>query len=233
MSTMLTVPPRLASSTPLENGEHLDAAEFLRRYQAMPELKKAELIQGRVFTGSPVRADQHGEPDHLIQTWTGVYVISTPGVIGATNTTVLLGRKDIPQPDVLLRILPEYGGQCLRNEDGYLVGPPDLAIEVAASSTSMDAHEKRDSYMEAGVREYLLWRTLDGAVDWWFLERGKYRSLPILGKDIIRSKVFPGLWLNRTALLKMDGQKVAQTLNEGLASREHKLFVDLLNRRRK
>lgn len=51
---------------PLENGDHLSAAEFLRRYVAMPEVKKAELIQGIVTMGSPVRFVVHGEPDSLI-----------------------------------------------------------------------------------------------------------------------------------------------------------------------
>src|SRR5436190_19220762 len=55
----------------LENGAHLSASEFLRRYEAMPEVKKAELINGIVYMGSPVRYDQHGKPDNLLQTWLG------------------------------------------------------------------------------------------------------------------------------------------------------------------
>src|SRR6266581_7420658 len=83
----------------LENGDRLSASEFLRRYEAMPEVKKAELINGIVYMGSPVRLDQHGEPDNLIQTWLGNYAIATAGVKAATNSTARLGPDDVPQPD--------------------------------------------------------------------------------------------------------------------------------------
>ena len=41
ISPILTIPP-------LENGDKLTRAEFERRYHAMPNLKKAELIEGVV-----------------------------------------------------------------------------------------------------------------------------------------------------------------------------------------
>src|SRR6266571_4920815 len=79
------------SIPPLENGAHLSAREFLRRYESMPEVKKAELINGVVYMGSPVRLDQHGEPDNLIQTWLGSYSVATDGIKAATNSTTRLG----------------------------------------------------------------------------------------------------------------------------------------------
>lgn len=36
-------------SIPLENGDRLSRFEFEHRYQAMPELKKAELVEGVVY----------------------------------------------------------------------------------------------------------------------------------------------------------------------------------------
>ena len=47
---------------PLRNGDHLTREEFERRYSAMPELKRAELIEGVVYMPSPVRIDEHGSP---------------------------------------------------------------------------------------------------------------------------------------------------------------------------
>jgi len=41
---------------PLESGDRLTRQEFERRYQAMPPIKKAELIEGVVYVASPVRA---------------------------------------------------------------------------------------------------------------------------------------------------------------------------------
>jgi Uma2 family endonuclease len=216
------------SIPPLEPGDHLTAAEFLRRYEAMPEVKKAELIQGIVYMAPPVRIDVHAEPDNLIQTWLGTYAIATKGVKAAGNGTVRLGPDDVPQPDGLLRILPTHGGQSQLDSHGLLKGPPELAVEIAASSASIDTREKLQSYRRAGVLEYLVWRTRDEAVDWWILEEDEYRPLSLTSEGILRSRVFPGLWLDVEALLDDDGAKLMATLQEGLRSAEHEAFVKKL-----
>jgi Uma2 family endonuclease len=229
MPAALTEPMASAGLNPLENGEHLEADEFLLRYEAMPEVKKAELIQGIVYMGSPVRADQHGRPDNILQGWGALYCSATPGVECASNSTVRLGRRDVPQPDVLLQILPEFGGRSRIDQSGYIVGAPELVVEVAASSSAIDAHEKRESYLRAGALEYLLWRTRDKSIDWWHLQDGDYLPLPVDSDGIIRSKVFPGLWLNRAAILKMDRAALMRTLQDGLTSSEHSAFVQKLS----
>src|SRR3954447_26266107 len=89
---------------PLENGDRLTRSEFERRYEAMPHLKKAELIEGVVYVGSPLRHDQHGQPDVALTTWVGTYWMATPGTTSAGNTTVRLDLDNEPQPDILLRI---------------------------------------------------------------------------------------------------------------------------------
>lgn len=216
---------------PLENGEHLDALEFLRRYKGMPETKKAELIQGRVYMAIAVTTEYHGRPENILQSWAGLYSSATPGVEAATNSTVRLGPRNVPQPDVLLQILPQYGGQSTLDEEGYTVGPPELAIEIAASSSSIDAHDKRDAYLQAGIREYLLWRTFDHQIDWWHLQDGEYLPLTPDGEAVLRSKVFPGLWLDRAALIKRDRAQVMGCLQQGIASPEHKAFPGQLRNR--
>jgi Uma2 family endonuclease len=210
----------------------LSAQEFLRRYEAMPEVKKAELIDGVVYMGSPVRIDQHGEPDALIQVWLGTYSIATPSVKHATNSTARLGPDDVPQPDGLLRLAPEVGGQARVDPKGYLDGAPELVVEVAASSVSLDVREKLASYRRAGVREYLIWRTEDEAVDWWRLEEDEYRPLALERDRSFHSRIFPGLWLDVQALLAGDGQKLMAKLQEGLQSPEHAAFTAELEKRR-
>ncbi len=237
MAASLTLPVlagregRQGAIPPLENGAHLSAREFLRRYDAMPEVKKAELINGIVFMGSPVRLDQHGEPDNLIQTWLGNYSIATVGVKAATNSSTRLGPDDVPQPDGLLRIVAEYGGQGRIDAKGYLQGAPELAVEVAASSASLDVREKLASYRRAGVCEYLVWRTEDQAVDWWVLEDDEYKALPIGPDGILRSRVFPGLWLDPKALIAGDGERLMTVLRQGLLSPDYSAFVADLRRR--
>ena len=210
---------------PLQSGDHLSAREFLRRYEAMPEVKKAELIDGIAYMGSRVRVDQQGEPDALIQTWLGTYNVATPAVKHATNSTTRLGPDDVPQPDGLLRIAAEYGGQARVDAKGYLDGAPELVAEVAASNVSLDVREKLDSYRRSGVREYVVWRTEDEAVDWWALEEDEFRPLPAEADGTLRSRVFPGLWLDIAALLAGDGPRVMAKLQEGLQSAEHAAFM--------
>jgi Uma2 family endonuclease len=215
----------------LENGAHLSAAQFLHRYEASPEVKKAELVNGIVYMASLVRAEQHAEPDSLIQTWLGTYALATRGVKSATNCTTRLGPDDVPQPDALLRIIAEAGGRARVDAKGYLQGAPELVVEIASSTASLDAREKLASYRRAGVLEYLIWRVEDGALDWWVLEEDEYRPLGANAQTILHSRAFPGLWLDSAALLAGNSAQVMATLREGLANKEHAQFVAELKRR--
>ena len=107
---------------PLENGDRLTREEFEKRYAAMPEVKKAELIDGVVHMGSPVRFGKHSEPHAALLTWLGTYAAFTQGVRLGDNATVRLDSDTEPQPDALLRIEPEVGGSSRISEDDYIEG---------------------------------------------------------------------------------------------------------------
>ncbi len=109
---------------PLENGDRLTRAEFERRYDAMPELKKAELIEGEVYMPSPVRHGRHSHPHTRLVNWLGNYENETPGVEAGDNGSVRLDLDNEPQPDACLIIRPERGGQARISEDDYLEGAP-------------------------------------------------------------------------------------------------------------
>src|SRR5437867_6655932 len=183
-----------ASSPPLlEPGDRLNRDEFERRYEAMPHLKKAELIEGIVYMPSPVRITAHAKPDNLIQTWLGTYAWVTPGVAAATNGTVKLDIENVPQPDALLRVVEECGGSSRVDEKGYLVGPPELIVEIAASSSSIDLHEKLRAYRRNGIREYLIWRTTKQTCNWFVLVNGDYRPHPAEPKGLVGTVSLAGL----------------------------------------
>lgn len=209
---------------PLENGARLTSREFLRRYEAMPEIKKAELIEGVVYMPPPVSA-HHSEPDNLIQTWLGTYAAHTPGVHCYTNTTVQLGPRNTPQPDACLCLKPGRGGQARLNEMKHLIGAPELIAEIAATSASLDLGDKLEAYAVAGVREYLVWRTLERGFDCFVLEDADYLKVKPDARGCIRSGVFPGLVLDTRALLAMNGAKVLALLQRSLGSSAHKTFA--------
>jgi Uma2 family endonuclease len=210
---------------PLEAGDHLSRREFERRYHARPDLKKAELIEGRVYMPSPVRAKSHGRPHGHIMGWLEVYCAGTPGVECYDNTTVRLDLDNEPQPDALLRIEPEQGGQSHISEDDYLEGAPELIVEISASSTSYDLHEKLRVYRGNGVQEYLVWRVSDKQIDWFSLSNEEYVRLTPDASHIIQSQVFPGLRLDVAALLAGNLAQVLAELQKGLGTPEHTAFV--------
>ena len=218
-----------ATLPPLENGDRLTRAEFERRYEAMPGLKKAELVDGVVYLEPRVRYREHGRPTSNIEIWLGTYRVATPGTDSGGNSTVRLDFDNEFQPDILLRV--EYGGRSEIGPDGYVEGPPELVVEVAASSASYDLHDKLRAYRRNGVQEYVVWRVLDGTLDWLVLREGSYERLEPDESGIVRSEIFSGLWLAVPALLSGEMPAVLATLQEGLASPGHAAFAARLRER--
>ncbi len=221
-------PSRENAVPPLETGDRLNRAEFERRYMAMPNLKRAELIEGVVYVPSPVRARRHGQPHAHLVTWIGNYESATPGVLVADNASVRLDLDNEPQPDAVLFIDPDHGGQARIAPDDYLEGAPELVAEVASSSASYDLNSKLHVYRRNAVREYVVWRVLDQQIDWFVLREGEFVRLPVDNAGLYRSGVFPGLWLDPAALVRGDTPTVQSTLQRGLASQEHSDFIAYL-----
>jgi Uma2 family endonuclease len=219
------------SLAPLEAGDRLDRAEFHRRYLASPRIKHAELVEGIVYLSSPLRLGAHAEPHLQAGTWLGLYAAMTPGVIAADNPTLILDARNELQPDLVLRIHEECGGRSRQSPKDYLEGAPELIVEIAASSASYDLHDKRDVYARHGVQEYLVWRTRDGAVDWWGLEGGQYLPLPRDSAGRIDSRVMPGLRLEVPALLAGDLAAVLATQQAQHGGPMHSAFATRLARR--
>ena len=161
---------------PLQEGDRLTRDEFERRYDAMPHLKKAELIEGVVHVPSPVRQRRHSAPHSSLVGWLFLYRARTPGVELGDNPSVRLDLGNMPQPDAVLFVQPESRGQVKIDADDYINGAPDLVAEISASSESYDLHEKLQAYQRNGVREYLVWRVLKRQVDWFVLHEGGYRT---------------------------------------------------------
>jgi len=208
---------------PLEPGDRLTRPEFERRYEAMPHLKKAELIEGVVYVPSPVRHEGHGRQHSALNCWLGVYGASTPGVEVSDNATVRLDLDNEPQPDLLLRIAS--GGQSRVDPSGFIDGAPELVAEIASSSAAYDLHQKLTVYRRHGVREYIVWRVLENAIDWFVLRDGRYEPLHTDGTGVFKSEVFPGLWLDAATMVRGDTATVLKVLAEGLANNEHEEFV--------
>ncbi len=227
-----SVEPSLSKNIPilpLESGDRLTRQEFERRYTAMPNIKKAELIEGIVYVASPLRFRSHGKPHGDLIIWLGTYKVATPGVELGDNVTVRLDLDNEPQPDVVLIVDEQLGGQAHISDDDYIEGAPELVAEVAASSAANDLYDKKRVYRRNGVKEYLVWQIYDHKLDWFFLENGEYISLVTDANGIIKSRVYPGLWLDVAALLTGEMTQVLAVLHQGLNSPEYQEFMTRLS----
>lgn len=219
------VRPALASQPPLYAGDRLSRVEFERRYHAHPEIKKAELVEGIVYMPSPARFSQHSQPQADVITWLGMYRSVTPGVMVGDNATLRLDYENVVQPDALLRLDPALGGRSRITADDYLAGPPELVVEIAASSAAYDLGVKRRVYARNGVQEYLAAQAYEQRIDWFVLREGVYETLQPDQDGILRSEVFPGLWLPVDGLWAGDLAALLSVLQQGVASPEHAAFV--------
>jgi Putative restriction endonuclease len=225
MSTLSPRRPRTAPNgiPPLENGERMTQPEFHKRYLACPEDEKWELIGGIVYNmTSPLsltHSDYDGEVGYALET----YRRATPGVHVLHNATTILGEESEPQPDLGMRILPDFGGRSRTSAEDYLQGPPELLVELAHSRRAIAMHAKRDDYERAGVIEYLVVCAEEQELHWFDFSTGQ----PVTPnrQGVLRSRVFPGLWIDGAALLRCDSARITEVVRQGLASREHAAFV--------
>ncbi|MBI1901483.1 MAG: Uma2 family endonuclease [Planctomycetia bacterium] len=215
----------------LQAGDHLDQPTFHARYKQMPDSFRAELVEGVVFVLPPVSSD-HGLPHGLVMMGAAVYAARSPGTFALNNTTIILGPESEPQPDVALLIDPACGGQTFVTDDRYHQGPPELVVEVAASTEAFDLYEKVRDYERAGVKEYLVVLVREQEVRWFERRGRRFRSLHKGRKGSFESRVFPGLRLDVAALFAFDSAKVLDELQKGLDSPQHADFVASLRKRR-
>ena len=210
----------------LHNGDHMTQPEFHRIYERMPKEFKAELIGGIVYVSPPV-GQRHGIMHMPLSTVLFTYEGHTPGVQTADNTTINLGPKGQPQPDAYARILPSHGGQSRSPADApYTEGPPELVIEIAHATRSIDFHRKRQDYTRYGVQEYLVVNLEDSVLRLFDLKSDKEH--PPEPDGVVRIRTFSGLWIDPPALFARDYHRLMAVLQRGLASPEHAAFVQKL-----
>jgi hypothetical protein len=228
VATDITIP--VLPVPPLRDGDRMTRAEFERRWDATPHVKKAELIDGVVYM-PPALSIDHGAPHFDLIGCMAMYRLLTPGVQGADNASIRFDDKNMPQPDILLRLDEAYGGRSRIDADRYIEGGPELVAEIARSSASIDLGVKKESYRRHDVQEYIVWRVDNRAVDWFALRDGLY--VPNLsGPDgVLRSEIFPGLWLDPAALVAGDTARLLIVAQQGHGSPEHTEFVRQLRQR--
>ena len=226
MSTM-----HLIHAGPLlfEPGDRFSRDEFLERWERMPSLKFAELIEGVVYMPSPV-SNAHSAYDSQSHLLINYYAARTPGCVARDNATWLM-LESAPQPDAALFVAPEYGGR-VGKEKVLLKGASELVVEGSLSSHSYDLGSKLALYQRAEVLEYITALVEERRIEWRVLDSGQYRLIRSDSHGIFRSTAFPGLWLDSAAYWGEDSGALLAVLDKGLSSPEHARFVEELAAKR-
>ncbi|HTS24481.1 MAG TPA: Uma2 family endonuclease [Bryobacteraceae bacterium] len=214
------------SPPPLRDGDRLTSDEFMRRYEATPDLKHVELIDGIVYMPSPI-SHQHGAFHSTMNAWLAIYAANTAGCRNSDAMTWIMGERDVPEPDLSLWILPDRGGQS-RLEGDYCAGAPELVVEVAVSSHARDLGVKLKSYERAGVREYVVAVVSESKLIWHVAQGGVFQTIEPDPDGILRSRCLPGLWLDPAALWRLDLAGTLAVLQQGIESPEHAAFTESL-----
>jgi Uma2 family endonuclease len=207
----------------LVEGERLDQPTFHALYEAMPPGTRAELIDGVDYMPSPASIE-HGEAQVPVIVWLSYYAENTPGVRAMDNVTTILGWKSEPQPDGVLRILPDFGG-CKWDVEGFVHGAPELVAEVAKATRYVDLGPKLSDYERGGIQEYVV-RAIDPDQIYWFgQEDGALKKRRLDDDGLYRSVVFPGLWLDPVALVEGNTRRLRAIIELGCATAEHAEFA--------
>ena len=208
---------------PLCEGEQLPREEFMSRWEAMPDLKFAELIDGIVHMPSPL-SKVHGNCHARACHWLSQHAAVTPGCEVCSSVTWLMTKVSVPQPDLSLEILAENGGQSWM-EGEYPGGAPELIVEISHTTGARDSGVKQRLYERSGVLEYLIVKSKKRQIVWNELVEGKYRELQPGADGLLRSRVFPGLRLNAEALWNNDHTSLSAAIQQGTSTPEHAEFV--------
>ena len=223
-----TIPRNL----PFDNGDEMDQPTFHALYEKAPEGFRAELIDGVVYFKMPT-LQNHGRPHAKVITWLSNYSAETPSTDVSDAPTLKLGLKSEPEPDGCLYLLPEVGGACRVDDEGYLSGPPELVVEVANTTMAIDLGRKKRDYEQSGVKEYVVVLPVEKSIIWYYRRKDRFVELQPTSDGYLKSHCFPGLWLNAGLFFSNGAAAVLRMVRFGLSSPEHAVFVEALNARRK
>ena len=211
----------------LPDGARMKRAEFHRLYEETPPGFRAELIEGVVHLQRkwPVTVGEpHATFQQMLSQWFGDYVKRTPGVKALATPTVLLGDDAEPEPDGMLkrrRTGEEPGTSAGPNAGGYVDRPPELAAEVSVSSLATDLGGKFRDYHAAGVAEYVVFDVRGRRVRWFARDAdGLFVDLAPDADGLLKSREFPGLWLDVAAFYAEDAAAVEAAVVKGVTDRD-------------
>jgi hypothetical protein len=228
----VTTPPK-RFVPPFENGDRLDQKTFHDLYERTPFRFRAELVDGIVYLKIPKPVRLRRRPRLSLSVWLGAYEAETEGVQIAMHATNILIDRNETHPYQTVIVDPALGGRTSINADDFVEGGAELLVEIAERSCSLPYHKKFEQYQKANVREYIIVNLESRNFNWFTNTANGFQPIKPNADGIMKSRVLPGLWLDREATLNDNNKRVRAVLDSGLASPEHAKFVTKLQRKLK
>jgi Uma2 family endonuclease len=85
--------------------------------------------------------------------------------------------------------------------------------------------DKKAVYRRHGVQEYIVWQVFDHKISWFYLDNDRYVDLEPGEDGLCRSRVFPGLWLDREAMLRCKALRYWRWCSRGYNPQSTKLLL--------
>lgn len=182
------------------------------REDAAGESEFVELIDGKLILHSPVslrHSEVFGFAHWILKGFVDARRLGTV-LTGPFTMDLSADRKF--EPDILFVAADHLAN--LRSD--RLLGPADLAIEIASPSTrAYDRGEKRECYRVGGVREYWMIDPIGETVT---LDRPAGQEIIQTATGVLKSEVCPGFWLRAEWLLTTSPPPAQQCLREILGA---------------
>jgi len=166
-------------------------------YREWSDEERWELINGRAYNMTPAPTLMHQNLVGIIYRLlcqrlndAGCHVLISP-------VDVLLPTKERQEQESDTVVQPDIFVVCDKSKlkSKYVVGAPDLVVEVLSPSTAKkDEGIKRDAYEAAGIQEYWLVHPMDHTINRYALIDGLFQTPDVFGlEDSIVSSRFVDL----------------------------------------
>lgn len=157
--------------------------------EASDERRFIEYVDGRLIVHSPVGLVHQLRFDFVYRLLAGYVERARLGRVLAGPFAMELSIDRKFEPDIMF---VSHDSRS-RLTESRLVGPADLAVEIASPSTrAYDRGEKREAYRVGGVREYWM---IDPSSQLITLDRPAGREAALTSAGVVQSETCPGFWL--------------------------------------
>lgn len=163
-----------------------------------------------------------GELASSVSYWLCQYRRSTPCVESLGRVSIFLDPTTEIETTAAMWLTP---GADDRPRWQRCEGVPELLVEVTATVHNKVFRRRLRVYEQSEIHELLVVTGDPRDTALYARENGRFARVSPADDGSYRSRVFPGLWLDPSALFSDEWNEMAACLDRGMATEEHAAFV--------